>query len=183
MRAFIALELTDEIRNKLAILQNQLKTYNGKIKWVNPKQIHVTMKFLGDITPPQAEQLSEDLRYIAADFSPFHFDVGRIGTFPGKKVPRIVWVGVENTPLLQELQQEIESAAEAIGVEREKRNFSPHLTLGRVKELDDPEDFRRFLYGHTLETTSNRVDRIVLFKSRLTPSGPIYSEYAVIPLR
>ncbi|MBD3167325.1 RNA 2',3'-cyclic phosphodiesterase [bacterium] len=175
IRAFIAIDTTDEAKRALEETALELRDRDCRVTWVKPDKMHLTVKFLGDIDEEQADELGTSLDRVAAGFAPFDMALEGVGAFPNPKRARVVWVGIEEDPLLVALHGKIESAAEAVGVERDPRSFRPHLTLGRVKELPK----RSGLPGRIMDATFERlivpVEELILFRSELTPKGPIYT--------
>lgn len=172
MRAFIAIDLEPEIKETLQSLVRDLKTARADIRWVNAEGMHLTLKFLGSIDESQVPRVEEILAGIARHHSPFPLRLERTGAFPGEKSPRVLWVGFAADPELLAVQEEIEHALEAEGCERERRGFTPHLTLGRVKGPDrvakamaELEKRRGDSFG------AMTVRKIALFESVLRPEG------------
>jgi 2'-5' RNA ligase len=181
IRAFIAIELSAEIRSKLdqviGHLRNDLDS--STIRWVPAENIHLTLKFLGDVSITNLEILKKILQGEVARFSTFEISVGDLGAFPSIKRPRVIWVKVQAPADLNQLQRSIEDGTTRLGYAREERSFSPHLTLGRVSRNADSRQAGRV--GDTLALTqvgflgAMRVREVHLFRSDLRPSGAVYS--------
>jgi len=181
VRAFIAIELPDAVKATLSRLQNDLKgSTRVPVKWVEPDAVHLTLKFLGNVSalaiPDIATSLSESVKPIA----PFRLGLGRPGAFPNTRAPRVVWVGIEgDTTALSTLQQRVELAVIPLGFEREHRRFSAHLTLGRVRDQAAPADRRRL--GEAVASLSIEhpvpfdISSVCLMRSTLTREGAIYN--------
>ncbi len=187
IRAFIAIELPNHIQKELEIILSSLqKSGVRSVRWVRADAIHLTLKFLGESTPQELSRISDEIRAIAATTAPLHLEIQGIGAFPNPKRPRVIWVGVKSPPALFRLQRTLEDIAEQIGYPREEREFSPHLTLGRVKRDASPSDLT--LLGQTIAQKplgtlgSMRVNQLVLFRSDLKPEGAIYTPLAYFPL-
>lgn len=189
IRSFIAIELPREIRAGLDSLEERLKAgQHPFVKWVDPGGIHLTLKFLGNIALTTVPQIIEAITKIAQPISPFHLQIGGLGAFPNWQRPQVVWVGVGGeVQKLATLQRDMEAALAPLGFPAESRSFSPHLTLGRLREKASPGDRRRFAqWAQSVKfeaSLSFEVDALRLMKSQLTPSGAIYNQLASIELR
>lgn len=134
-RAFIALELSPEIKQVLADYVAPLRALDKGLSWTNAENVHLTLKFLGDVFESQIENVAAALRETCASFPPIGAEISDSGVFPNAHRPRVLWIGIkENSGKLAELAQRIESECRRLGFEQEARNFTPHLTIGRVKE-------------------------------------------------
>lgn len=181
VRAFIAIELPDTVRAALSRLQNDLKgSTSAPVKWVEPGAIHLTLKFLGNISAPAISDIATSLSEGVKPVAPFQLGLGQTGAFPNPHAPRVVWVGLEgDTTALSTLQQSVELAVIPLGFEREQRRFSAHLTLGRVRDQATPAD-RRTL-GEAVASLVIKpsvpfdVSSVSLMRSTLTREGAIYN--------
>ena len=182
VRSFIAIELPQEVKARLAAMEEKLKARRHPfVKWVDPESIHLTLKFLGNVALDTVPQIVEAMNRIAQPVSPFSLQVGGAGAFPNWQRPQVIWVGIQGeTGRLAALQKELEAALSSLGFPPESRAFSPHLTLGRLRDRVSSEDRRGFgqwAQSVKLEISpSFEVDAIRLIKSQLTPNGPIYTE-------
>jgi 2'-5' RNA ligase len=152
---------------------------------VRTQNIHLTLKFLGDINPGDLDDIDGAMADAAAGFAPLTLKIGGIGFFPGIKRPRVVWVGLggEIANLL-DLQRNLEDRLATVGFVREKRSFKAHLTLGRIRQAADPATIRRILKEYIdLGDHQFIADRITLFKSDLKPCGAEYSPLKQTDLR
>lgn len=179
IRAFIAIELSKEIKTKLGILQESLKKSNALVKWVNPDCIHLTLKFLGNISPSLILPIKEVLDDIAKETASFQIAISKIGTFPKIDYPRVIWVGIEEGEnKILEINCKLEERLEKIGLPRESRPYRPHLTLGRVKSSKNKGKLKKSIEELNKDLTTTvkmTVFNIKLFKSTLTPKGAIYT--------
>ncbi len=176
MRSFIAVELAEEVRNRIAEL---LGGFNGiaQVKWVEKQNLHVTVKFLGDLSENQVLSVSRLLRQSVKDIRNFELAFSRLGAFPNSSSPRTVWIGVDDPQhQLEEIARRLEDSLESVGVPREKRAFRPHLTLGRVKGFKAPARLAESVARHK-DFSAGRmlVKELVFMRSDLTPQGPVYS--------
>lgn len=177
MRTFIALELPREVKSLLQEMQQELRRLKIGARWVRPQNIHLTLKFLGDINPDDVDRIGDALNGTVADISGLRLSVRGIGVFPGIKRPRVIWVGLGGD--LQELfalQSGIEAGLDAIGFPKEKRGFKAHLTLGRIKQAVKPDVIRQMMRQYAgLSSEEFNCDHVTLFKSDLKPSGAVYT--------
>jgi 2'-5' RNA ligase len=177
IRAFIAVPVTDEIKVLVGDLEQDLRTVGADVKWVEPKNLHITLKFLGNIAQADVEGLTGALERVVAGVRAFEVVVSGAGTFPPGRRPRVVWVGLaDGREQLTDLGVKVEEACGTLGFEREKRAFRPHLTIGRVRrgsralpELAD--EISRVAFN----PLKLGVDSINLVRSRLSPRGPTYT--------
>jgi 2'-5' RNA ligase len=177
IRTFIAVELPVEIHETLRQLQAILRGSLPDARWTKATNIHLTMKFLGDVEISRINAISAALKNIAYQFDPFTMSLAGIGAFPNSRKPRIIWVGLEEgADELVQMAKQIEGAMRRLGFPNEKRPFRPHLTVGRVRNLKHPmvmtEGLERADVGNLGEFT---VQRISLIKSQLDPAGSIYT--------
>ena len=177
IRTFIAIELPSEVKTLLDNVQQGLKTLPLKAKWVRTQNIHLTLKFLGNIDPANIEDIGRAMADAAGDSAPFTLTVGGIGFFPGVKRPRVVWAGLGGeTDILFDLQRRLAQLLAAIGYPQEKRPFKAHLTLGRIRQAIDSGTIGRAMQDYSsLGELHFTADRIILFRSDLKPSGAVYT--------
>jgi 2'-5' RNA ligase len=185
IRAFIAIEVGDEVRRSLKRLQERLRYCGATVSWVRPENIHLTLVFLGDVWPRQVGAIAESMDRIAAATPAFRFEVEGLGFFGSDRSPRVLWAGVEEPAgLLAGLHPPLLESARQVGVQVEMRAFNPHVTFGRVRS-------RRNVDALTAEVASAKntrhgnvaVGRVVLIKSRLGPEGARYSIEHESPLK
>jgi len=182
IRAFIAIDLSEEIYQQLEEVSRNLQERLAglPVRWVPVRNIHVTLKFLGDVSIKNLEVLKKLLETETRNHSPFEMSVGDLGAFPSERRPRVLWVGVEAPPELSAIQRGIESETARLGYAPEDRPFSPHLTLGRIGRNANSNDLRRV--GETLKTSqvgflgATRIQAIHLYRSDLQPGGAVYTQ-------
>ncbi len=183
MRAFIAIEITKEIQETLSKLQAELKTAPADAKWVEPENIHLTLKFLGEVEEQKIPRIIQSLKEVSRIFKPFMMELKNIGGFPTIQSPRVIWVGIEKGKEgLHELAASIEDTLVKLKFPKETRKFSSHLTIGRVKYIKDKKSFSQILSKAQFSPLPQEVKSITLFKSTLTPHGPIYEKLSEIGL-
>ena len=177
IRSFIAIELGDKEKRSLELIQNKLKRELPAVRWVKPHTIHLTLKFLGYIEESRIAGIKEIIDTAAKNCRPFQMGLSGIGAFPNARNPRVIWIGVhEASGVLKKFAEALDRLLSGIGIEPEDRAFSPHLTLGRVKERGGRDIFSSVLtLFKDQEAGEMGVDRISLMRSDLTPQGPIYS--------
>ncbi len=179
IRAFIAVEVPDfpAIRDFIG----DLKKSPARLKAVEPENLHITLKFLGDIAEEKVVELADALKSI--ETPAFYFELRSAGAFPDIRNPKVIWVGVKEDGSLSSLQREVEEICASLGFEREKREFSPHLTVVRLKDRN-PKGIRPVVERYSeVHFGTVEVKEIKLKKSILTPQGPIYSDIASVTLR
>lgn len=176
MRTFIAVEVPDTTRDRIAQMINRLKTTGTDIKWVEPGNIHVTLKFLGNIETDQPAVIRDGLSAALDSAGAFDLKLGRVGAFPDLNRPRVFWVSVvEGRAELVAMQQRIETELHARGFVREERPFSPHLTIGRVRSPRGLAKLTDLVRDMAFETEPFKVKRAAVVKSDLKPDGPLYT--------
>ncbi len=171
MRAFIAIDLPEPVRSALRREQTAFRSICPDARWTRPEGIHLTLKFLGEITEAQVREVAEALAKLDR-FETFSVEVKGFGFFPDARRPRVLWAGVEALPGLNQLAQKVEDAMEKLGFARENRPFRPHLTLARFgnpraqpKLEDGLEEMRETLLG------CFEVSEFFLFESKLSGAG------------
>jgi RNA 2',3'-cyclic 3'-phosphodiesterase len=189
IRSFIAVELPEELKKELAELEAQIKKNSPPIvRWVDPNSIHITLKFLGEIAEESIDELLLAMEESVPGIPPFKLEVREVGAFPNLNRVQVVWVGVKGElDKITRLQQRVEANTEQLGFPRESRDFTPHLTLGRVRNEASTNERQRL--GKVLSETSFtalhniNVDAINLMKSQLTSSGAIYTRIGQVKLK
>jgi RNA 2',3'-cyclic 3'-phosphodiesterase len=178
MRTFIAIELPQEIKDSLSKLQDELKAHGADVKWVEPKNIHLTLKFLGEIDNKQSEKISEIISRVARDNNSFQAAISSLGAFPKIDHPRVIWAGIDaGDKELKIIAERLEDEISLLGIPKEERAFSSHITIARVRSPSNRDKLvqdlktKTELDGKKLEFS---VTKITLFKSTLTPKGPLY---------
>ena len=179
IRAFLAIEPPADILEAVGILQEKLKKeITGKVSWTKPQGNHLTLKFFGNIDENDKKNICAAVEKQVALTTPLSIKIAGTGCFPNSKKPRVLWLGASgDIEKIAKLQAQLEEDFEKIGFERENRNFRPHLTLGRVKNPGDVtgvgEAINKYIHYSAGEFICKEV---VLFQSKLTPQGAIYSK-------
>jgi len=179
IRAFIAIELPAAIQDQLRKVIFLLTPGTGMVRWVPPENIHLTLKFLGDVESTKIQPLQSALRQEVGRCQSFEIRISGLGAFPNTHRPRVLWTGVQAPAELAALAQAVESATVPLGFPTEDRPFSPHLTLGRVSQHASPDEVTAIgaLIAKTVigELGKAWVENLTLFRSDLRPTGAIYS--------
>lgn len=184
IRCFIAIELPEETRKTLSAVQEELKHSGAGVRWVRPSSIHLTLKFLGNIHPTQGEDIASTMAQVVRDEPPIALCAAGLGAFPSQRKPRVIWVGLQGeVERLASIQSRLEKGLEPLGFAPEQRSFSPHLTIGRVKDRRRLQSLLDAMAAVDLpEFNSFDADEIILYKSDLRPTGAIYTKLHRIPL-
>jgi len=183
IRTFICLELPEEIRNYIyKEMVQPLKTSNIRCSWVSPENIHLTLKFLGDISTEKIELIEKVIFDSTENIEDFEVQLSKMGTFGGRRI-RVVWTGIDgDVDRIGDLAKNLDKALSKIGFKREKRKFSAHITLGRIRDQEGIERLLEILRGIEVKSDSFTINRVILMKSELTPRGSIYSPLGVFHL-
>ena len=179
VRCFISVDVEEQgLLDALVGVQGELLSTGADLKLVKRENIHVTMKFLGDVGEDLVEKLKDFIGGV--EFSPFHVELRGVGVFPNLRRPRVVWAGLtEGVEELSRVYREVESGVTGLGFRSEVRGFSPHITLARVRSGRSRDAFLERLRGHADDGFGGfLVERVKLKRSVLTPRGPVYSTLA-----
>lgn len=183
IRTFIAIEIPASIQKQIALLQNRLKSMGDGISWVKTDNIHLTLKFLGDVSLELMQQVIEATKKAGVAIKPFDLEIKGTGFFPDSKRPRVLWVGCEeNSGNLLKIHQNLDTFLSVLGFEKELRKFSPHLTIGRVKDQRKLGEIPHLLPQISFKTEKFIVSEIIVMKSQLHPAGSIYTPLVKIKL-
>ncbi|MBI4735505.1 MAG: RNA 2',3'-cyclic phosphodiesterase [candidate division NC10 bacterium] len=183
MRLFVAVNLPSEVRERLAAVQDRLRRAQADVSWVRAENIHVTLKFLGDVEAKRLERVRPALAEEARAGAPFSMEVSGVGSFGGR-IPRVVWVGVgDGAEPLTRLAGQVEDGLGRVGFPKERRGFAAHLTVGRVRSPRNAEALLAALGEERTEPFGvAEVTQFDLMQSELRPSGSVYSVLEKFPL-
>lgn len=186
-RVFIAVHFSDEVIENISRILSHVRQAIGeqtKIKWVPPDNIHLTLQFLGDVDVGLLPKLSGGLRGAFGDVQPFEISASEVGAFPSPARPRVIWVGIRSgADSLKVLQACVERVTDPLGFPPEKRDFSPHITVGRVKDFPRVADLSAALTQfNTVQAGKCRIETVHLMSSTLKPTGPVYSVLDSFPI-
>jgi 2'-5' RNA ligase len=179
MRCFISIEIPSEIKSALIELQNDLRIAEADVAWTNPDNVHLTLKFLGEIDKKLISEVEKVCLETIADMRPFKLSINGTGVFPNTRHPRVLWVGLGGEiESLERLQEQLDERLAGIGFDNEEKDFQPHLTVGRIRSNKNLRELLTRSDSYTLPAFSFVVQEIVLMKSDLLPSGACYTELA-----
>jgi 2'-5' RNA ligase len=181
VRLFVALEIPTAVRENLAALIRELRAIAPQAKWVRAENLHVTLKFIGEVSDTKLEAIRTALGGVRSNL-PVTLEFRGLGFFPNEKHPRVFWAGIEASTSLKALAADIESAAEKLGIPQEKRPFSPHLTLARFESPKLTDPFRAAIAANVArEFGSLRTNQFHLIESKLKPAGAEYTTLQSFP--
>ena len=184
MRAFIGVALPNLVRLSLTSLQRRLAESRADVKWVEPSNLHVTMRFLGEIDEARDQLVSDALRRVAVQSGAFETSLSRLGTFPSGSSPRVIWVGIERgQEELVRIAELLERQLTAIGLPGDNRRFVAHVTLGRVRSDRDLGQLVQALSATEWPAPPPwSTAAVTLYRSKLSPEGPHYTALLDVPL-
>lgn len=184
IRTFIAVKISSELEAAFQALVRKMRKLTGEVRWVDPQSIHVTLKFLGEITPAQVQEVFAAVQRAAKGIPPFSLKAGGKGAFPSLQRPRVFWVGLAEPggDHLMTLQRNIEEELYLAGFPKEERGFKPHLTVGRVKGMKNIETISKTFMEYPFPEIEFPADQVLVMKSDLTPGGAMYTVQKALPL-
>jgi 2'-5' RNA ligase len=183
VRTFIAFDTPDPIKTDISKIQATLKECRADVRWESEKKFHVTIKFLGNAEEKILPNLISTIKNIAEKYHEFSIIYQKIGAFPDKKRPRVLWIGCTNADeQLFHMKEQLDQALKGYGFEIEERRFHPHVTLGRIKSQSGLKNLIQTLENVTFEPRQVSIRDILVVKSELKPSGSEYSTLASISL-
>jgi 2'-5' RNA ligase len=175
LRTFIALDMPPEIKTAVANYVQPLKSLRGRVSWVKPENLHLTLKFLGDTPANLVDEIATALQEITAVSTSFSASIAGAGAFPNGEKPRVLWVGLnEPAGTLVKLAQALDAQMHRFGFAKEQRALAPHLTIGRVKDARIPEVIRT-LQANPFPSMPAQFHEIIFMQSELNPAGAIYT--------
>ncbi|MDQ7780313.1 MAG: RNA 2',3'-cyclic phosphodiesterase [Planctomycetota bacterium] len=178
-RLFIAVEMDESVRKRIAEMTAPLKKANADVKWVQQDNLHITLKFLGEVDEGRIGVIVDAARGALAGFKPFVLTLGELGTFPPRGKPRVIWLAIRDVGgVLAGMSGALEKALEKEGFPAEDREFTAHLTLGRVRSPKGVERLEAAMAGLSAGAGgefAQKVDKVFLVRSVLTSAGPVYS--------
>jgi 2'-5' RNA ligase len=177
IRTFVAVELSDAIRNQAVALQDELARTGAEVKWVEPENLHVTLVFLGEVQDKEVPAVCRIANDSLAGMQPFPLTVETLGCFPNPRRPRVIWVGVrQGAQELCRIHDNLETPLLDLGYRREERRYTPHITLGRVRGERPATQLTAALARHAgWKGGEMTVREVCVMGSELTPDGPIYT--------
>lgn len=183
IRTFICLEIPASIKDRIAVLQSSLRHIDAQVSWIKPSNIHLTIKFLGDVPVTRVDDVYAAARRAALDIKSFEIEVGGAGCFPSKKNPRALWIGLASlAESLKQLHSAVEDELYGEGFPRESKGFSPHLTIGRIRSPRNSAKLAEELINKGFKAETFPAKELIVMRSDLNPGGSIYTPQAVIKL-
>jgi 2'-5' RNA ligase len=179
VRTFVAIEISEPVRRAAAKLIETLGTAAADVKWVDPQNLHLTVKFLGDVSLKETARICQAVQKAAAEVEPFELALGGVGAFPKIERPRTIWIGghceAGGTDTMSLLHEKIEQRLAKLGFRKDSRRFQAHLTIGRVHRGSGMADLAQLIQENAgLQFGKTTVREAVVFSSELTRKGPTY---------
>lgn len=174
IRSFLAIEVDENLLNKINTIEDDFKQIDANIKYVPSKNMHFTLKFFGNIDLEMIDKISKSIEKVIKNYEPFGLKIKGSGAFPNEKRIKVIWIGIEENPELKSLQKELDHEFNKLGFNLE-RNYISHLTIGRMKSGRNKNQVQNKIKKYRdYEVGDMCVRKIYLKKSTLTPNGPIY---------
>ncbi len=174
IRCFIAINLPRELKEHIHASIKDIKAIGHGIKWVDKENLHITVKFLGDVNTANIERISNTLADVAGKTAAFELRIDHFGVFPSERKPRVLWVGCENEEPYIRLAGSVDEALSRLGFEMEKKKPTAHVTIARCKFPKEATDVVQRLSSKSFQPINLFVDSVQLMRSTLTPKGAIY---------
>lgn len=176
IRAFLAIDLDEDLKPKINKIIREFKQIDTRIKYVDLINMHLTLKFFGDIDVDGLDLLEKAIRNVVDDFDSFEIKIKGCGAFPNNNHIKVIWVGIDDESILKNLHDKLDKEFTRLGFDKDKK-FSSHLTIGRMKSAKNKDKVKSVIEEfQDVEIGTMNVDKIILKKSTLTPSGPIYED-------
>lgn len=184
IRSFICIDVPGEVKAAIERVQAKLRRLPVEVSWTRPANVHLTLKFLGEVEEARLGRVGEVLDAIARDCAPFELVTDRGGVFPTADRPRVLWIGVrDERGLLRALVAQVEDALAQYGFTRELRPFTAHLTVGRVRSERSARELARLFLAEEFPSHRFRVTHLILMRSDLRPDGALYTPLHIAPLQ
>ena len=177
IRTFVAVEFSEDVKEEISNIQARLKRELGNLKWVPKRNLHLTLKFLGDVEPERIPEIAQGLSAAVQRFKPFSLGLGGLGAFPGMNKPKVIWMGLTiGRRELVQLQKAVESELVIQGFSKERRPYHPHLTLARSRRNTNLLTVGQILDKIEVQPTDTElIQSVKIMKSDLRPNGPVYT--------
>ena len=176
IRTFIAVSVPESVRQKIHKFQKKLQSYNADIKWVRSQSIHITLKFLGNVEESRIDTITESIQPFIQSVSPFAISIEGAGAFPHYQKPRVLWIGIHlGRDVLTRIAGQICDTLAPMGFEQDKRLYSPHLTIGRIRTQSGINPAIAAMQSMTFQGGSFEAREILVMKSDLQPGGAVYT--------
>lgn len=182
VRAFLAIDLDDDLKPKINKIIKQFKQIDTRIKYVELNNLHLTLKFFGEIDTEGLKLLENKIANVVSEFKPFNIKIKSCGAFPNNNHIKVIWIGIDEDSIIKELHDKLDDEFVKLGFDKDKK-FSTHLTIGRMKSSKNKNQVKSTIEDFSdVEIGDMAVNNITLKKSTLTPSGPIYEDLKVFEL-
>ena len=176
IRAFLAIDLDNDLKPKINKIIREFKKTNANIKYVDLQNLHFTLKFFGDIDTEGIDLIAEKIEKVIKDFDSFNIKIKGCGAFPNTNRIKVIWLGLDEDKILKELHDNLDKEFNSIGFDLDKK-FSSHLTIGRMRSAKAKDKVKNTLDLYDgIDVGTMEVKTVTLKKSTLTPSGPIYED-------
>lgn len=184
MRLFIAIEIDEILKEKIHEIQKSFVETGSDVKWVERKNLHFTLKFLGETQENKLKDVEDAVKKSLVDINAFQILIEKTGTFPAGGQPRVIWMGIsEGAERLEKISGRLNENLCILGFEKEKRGFTPHLTIGRARSNRGMMKLKeKIIQYKDVVIGAAQVSEVLLMQSKLTPSGPIYSKEGIFKL-
>lgn len=177
MRTFIGIDLPASLKHKIMDIQKKLTGTYNKIKWVKKENLHITLKFIGEVSKDLTSEILKHTNVAVQEINSFPYTINKIGAFPKIKHPKVIWVGCKKkNSEIHKMFHKIEKSLQSINIKKEKRDFHSHITIGRTKKFKNKNKLIKLLKKVKFPTYSMKVENLTLYKSNLSPQGPIYTK-------
>ncbi|MBI3653727.1 MAG: RNA 2',3'-cyclic phosphodiesterase [Acidobacteria bacterium] len=184
LRLFLCIEMPESIKARLGELQSELRRLDAPASWVKPANIHLTLKFFGDVPTTKIPDIIAATRHAIGSCSPFQVTIGGTGVFPSARKPAVLWVGFSQLPEpLMRLHQSLEDELAKAGFARESKRFNPHLTIARLRQPRHAHLLADALLAKGFAEESFTAQEIILMRSQLSPQGSLYTRQAILPFQ
>ncbi|MBX7077096.1 MAG: RNA 2',3'-cyclic phosphodiesterase [Methanobacteriaceae archaeon] len=183
IRSFLAIEIEPDLKPLINNLIKEFKNTDANIKYVTADNMHLTLKFFGDVSEDKLNKIEKATNNVLKDFSQFNLRVEGMGTFPNSDHIKVIWVGIDNNSELELLEKKLDNEFNKLGFKKE-RNYTSHLTIGRMKNAKNKQKVQKIIQeNNEVFIGEMTVDKLHLKKSTLTSNGPIYEDLKVFPLK
>lgn len=183
VRTFICIEISNSISERIGNLQTKLKAIDAQVSWTKPSNIHLTLKFLGAVQAARIQNVVGAVQRAVLGINKFEIEISGAGCFPSSRNPRVLWIGLSEVPAaLRQLHSNLEDELDREGFAREKRKFSPHLTIGRLRGPKNATHLAEILIESGFTAERFTASEVIVMRSDLKPTGSIYTPQAVSKL-
>jgi len=185
IRCFIAILISPAARQGLLAVQNHFKKAGADVKWVKEPNIHITLRFLGDRPPKKVKAVTDFLHKSFSSHEAFEIEIDRLGVFPSERFPKVLWAGVgQNSDRIAQIAGRLEEELNRLGSPKERQEFIPHVTLGRVQSAKNVKPLMQKFTGYTFSSPIlSPLNQIIFYQSTLTPAGPVYEPLTTVDLK